>query len=428
MGASGYSRGKLTTMNVVGILALFCTMSEFAILTPSIAAFSHHFADTSITTIMFANSITGIISVPVSIVSGAVLLRIGFKPAAVVGILIMSVGGAFPFLMPSITDYAPVIVSRVIVGLGLGIMFPVGNATIIALFDGERRSRLLGLGITIQFVFNIVYTTVAGYLTEIGWNYSFLAYLIGIAPLAVALVWMPEAKPLVEAQRAYGRQTDGVQTGPKERVPRAIWGYALFALAAWTCVVTVQVVTSTILDGRGLAGPGEAALVINCCGVGTILCGLLFPYLVRAFKGRLFGVAALLVVAGIVPCFVAGSPLVYAFGVFVLGFGGSAFFTAAQNAAGNITPKDRVPFVSGIMTSMMNLGPFIGPYLFAASVAGIPSLGNDAVFPVLIAVGAAVAVVGLAHPMRALTCREAGEEAAREAVGSVEADGSESAR
>ena len=425
MGAQNCARGKLTTMNVVGILALFCTMSEFAILTPSIAAFSHHFADTSITTIMFANSITGIVSVPVSMVAGALLPKVGFKPAAIVGILVMSVGGAFPFLMPDITDYAPVIVSRVIVGLGLGIMFPVGNATIIALFDGERRSRLLGLGITIQFVFNLVYTTVAGFLTEVGWNYSFLAYLIGIVPLAVALVWMPEAKPLVVGDRLRGRRA---QAGPKERVPRAIWGYALFALAAWTCVVTVQVVTSTILDGRGLAGPGEAALVINCCGIGTILCGLLFPYLVRLFKGRLFGVAALLVVAGIVPCFVADSPLVYALGVFVLGFGGSAFFTAAQNAAGNITPKGRVPFVSGIMTSMMNLGPFIGPYLFAASVAGIPSLGNDAVFAVLIAVGAAVAVVGLAHPMRALTCREAGEETAGAAVGAVGADGSESAR
>ena len=65
MGAQGCARGKLTTMNVVGILALFCTMSEFAILTPSIAAFSHHFADTSITTIMFSNSVTGIVSVPV---------------------------------------------------------------------------------------------------------------------------------------------------------------------------------------------------------------------------------------------------------------------------------------------------------------------------------------------------------------------------
>lgn len=167
-------------------------------------------------------------------------------------------------------------------------------------------------------------------------------------------------------------------------------------------MVTVQVVTSTILDVRGLAGPGEAALVINCCGVGTILCGLLFPYLVRLFKTRLFGVSALLVVVGIVPCFLADNPFVYALGVFVLGFGGSAFFTAAQNATGNIAPKSRVPFVSGVMTSMMNLGPFIGPYLFAASVAAVPSLGNDAVFPVLIALGAVVAAVGLVHPMKAL--------------------------
>ena len=231
-------RGQgLSTRNVIGILALFCTMSEFAILTPSIAAFSHHFVGTDITTIMFANSITGIVSVPVSVLSGAILHRVGFKPMAILGILVMSLGGAFPFLMPDITDYTLVIVSRVIVGIGLGVMFPVGNATIIALFEGEKRSRLLGLGITIQFLFNLIYTTVAGYLTEIGWNYSFLAYLIGLVPLVVALVWMPEAKGVV----AEGRERERVErlSVTKEKIPHAIWGYALFALVTWTCVVTV---------------------------------------------------------------------------------------------------------------------------------------------------------------------------------------------
>ena len=233
-------RGQgLSTRNVIGVLALFCTMSEFAILTPSIAAFSHHFVGTDITTIMFANSITGIVSVPVSVLSGAILHRVGFKPMAILGILVMSLGGAFPFLMPDITDYTLVIVSRVIVGIGLGVMFPVGNATIIALFEGEKRSRLLGLGITIQFLFNLIYTTVAGYLTEIGWNYSFLAYLIGLVPLVVALAWMPEAKGVV----AEGRERERVERSSvaKEKIPHAIWGYALFALATWTCVVTVQI-------------------------------------------------------------------------------------------------------------------------------------------------------------------------------------------
>ena len=401
---------SLTTMNIVGILALFCTMSEFAILTPSIAAFSHHFVDTDITTIMLANSITGIVSVPVSIVSGALLPRVGFKPAAVVGILVMTLGGAYPFLMPDITDYGIIIVSRVIVGLGLGIMFPVGNATIIALTDGEHRSRLLGLGITIQFVFNIIYTTVAGYLTEIGWNYSFLAYLIGLIPLAVAAIWMPEAKGAVrEADARRARGAAGAVSGSAQarpRVPRAIAGYALFALVGWTCVVTVQVVTSSVLDWRGLAGPGEAALVINCCGIGTILCGLLFPYLVRWFRARLFGVAAAFIVVGIVPCLIAESPAVYALGVFVLGFAGSAFFTAAQNATGNITPSERVPFVSGVMTSMMNLGPFLAPYVFSASMLMLPSMGLDAVYPVLMVMGSVVAVIGLLHPMRALMAKK----------------------
>lgn len=395
--------GKLSVMNTIGILALFCTMSEFAILTPSIAAFAHHFADTDITTIMLANSITGVISVPVSIASGALLPRIGFRPAAIIGILIMSVGGAFPFLMPDITNYGFIIFSRVIVGIGLGIMFPVGNASIIALCDGEQRSRLLGLGITIQFVFNIIYTTLAGYLTEIAWNYSFLAYLVGFIPLVIVLVWMPESKDVVAAKTAGAVKGEVKEKG---KIPRAIGGYAVFALAAWTCVVTVQVVTSSILDVRGLAGPGEAALVINCCGIGTILCGVLFPYLVRVLKGRLFGVAGVFIVIGLVPCLIATSSVVYAVGVFILGFAGSAFFTAAQNATGNITPPDRVPFVSGIMTSMMNLGPFLGPYVFSLSMVMIPSMGYDAIFPVLMVIAAVVAVIGLVHSMRALVAKK----------------------
>ena len=394
------SGDQLTLPNLIGILALFCTMSEFAILTPSIAAFSHHFADTSVTTIMLANSITGIVSVPVSIIAGMLIDKTGFRPAAIAGILIMSLGGAFPFLLPDITNYAYIIFSRVIVGVGLGIMFPVGNATIIAFFDGEKRSRYLGWGITIQFLFNLIYTTVAGYLTEIGWNYSFLAYLIGLIPLVIAIIWLPEAKHVVAQKRDADRAA--MEGRPKEKIPRSIWGYALFGLACWICVVTVQVVTSTVLDARGLATPGQAALVINCCGVGSMLCGLIFPYLVKMLKGRLFGVSALVVVIGIVPCLIAQSPVVYAVGVFLLGLGGTAFFTGTQNAAGNVSPKTRIPFVSGVMTSMMNLGPFIAPYVFVAAMTGIPAMGNDAVYPVLMVIAALCAVIGLVHPMKAI--------------------------
>lgn len=120
------------------------------------------------------------------------------------------------------------------------------------------------------------------------------------------------------------------------------------------------------------------------------------------FKTRLFGIGAALAAIGVVPCMFADNAIVYAIGVFILGFGGSMFFTAAQNATAISPRKAACRSFPGIMTSMMNLGPFIAPYLFAATVAANPAEGNDAVFPVLIAMCAVCAVIGLLHPMRAL--------------------------
>ncbi len=185
-------------------------------------------------------------------------------------------------------------------------------------------------------------------------------------------------------------------------------GYVIFALATWTCVVTVQMITSTILDVRRAckfrSGGARHQLLWRrhhslrpcvsdaCSACSRRACSASGPRLRRSAS------------------FPACSPitrLFIAIGVFILGFGGSMFFTAAQNATGNIAPKSRVPFVSGMMTSMMNLGPFIAPYLFAATVAANPAEGNDAVFPVLIAMCAVCAVIGLLHPMRALVVKPA---------------------
>ncbi|MGV8083077.1 MAG: MFS transporter [Coriobacteriia bacterium] len=390
---------KLSLLNIIGILALFCTMSEFTILTPSIASFAAHFANTDFTTILFANSVTGIVSVPVSIAAGALLHKVGFRRAGIIGILVMTLGGAFPFLMPGITNYNIVIGSRIIVGIGLGIMFPVGGATIIAFFTGIQRSRLLGLGIMVQFIFSIIYTIVAGFLTEIGWNFSFLAYLVAIIPLIVVILFMPEAKHVVTAgAKAKSAEKDGLG----EKMPNAVWGYAFYGLIVWIAMVTVQLIASTILAERSIGDAGVASIVISVCGVGIIFSGLAFPYSVKLFKNKIFAAGALLTAVGMIPCFIAQSAFMYGLGVFFVGFGSATFFTAAQNSAGNISPKSRIPFVNGIMTSMMNLGPFFAPYFVVGSTMTLPQFGNSAAFLTCCGMAAVAAIIGLFMPLRAI--------------------------
>ncbi len=397
-----YEKGqKMTVWNMIGILAVFGAMSEFTILTPSIAAFAQHFANTDITTIMLANSITGIVSVPVSILSGALMNKVGFKPTAIVGITIMTLSGAAPFLFPDLTDYLWVIISRVGVGIGLGIMFPVGAATIIAFFEGVQRSRLLGLGFTVQFVFSIIYTIVAGYLTEIAWNFSFLSYLIAFIPMILVAIFMPEGKYVAVRQLEEDKKNN-VPDAKAKQIPHGIWGYAFYGLIVWICLVTVQLVCSTVFQERSLGDAGIASIIISCCGVGIIVQGIVFPYLVKYLKNKIFAVMAALVAIGMIPCFFADSPAMYGIGVFLIGVGGSAFFNAAQNAAGNITPKERVPFVSGVMTSMMNLGPFFAPYIFAASASAIPALGTDMAFITCFVFAAVACLFGLFLPLKGI--------------------------
>ncbi len=391
-------KSKLSTLNVIGIMALYCCMSEFTILTPSIASFVTHFSNTDYTTILLANSVTGIVSVPVSIFVGAIVDRVGFRPMGIIGILLMSMGGAFPFLIPGITDYSFVIVSRVVVGVGLGMLFPLAGALIIAYFSGADRGRYLGRGMTLQFIFAIIYTMVAGFLTNIGWNYSFLAYLVALIPLIAVVMWLPEGKGLINVEL----QEDDKRNVKKEKVPRAVFGYALFGLIAWISTVTGQLICSSILDIRGLGDAGVASIVISASGVGTIVSGIAFPSVLKLLKNRIFGVSAILVVIGLFPCFFANSAAMYAIGVLLIGFGGSTFFTAAQNATGNISPKTRIPFINGLMTSMMNLGPFFAPYIVSVAALTLPSLGISAVFPVCMAMMVVCVVLGFLLQFKAI--------------------------
>jgi fucose permease len=93
---------------------------------------------------MVANNITGVVAVIFSVIAGAILNKIGFRPMAIIGFLVMIIGGLYPFFFPEATNFGLVMSSRILVGVGEGLITPVGAALIILFLDGEQRSRFLG--------------------------------------------------------------------------------------------------------------------------------------------------------------------------------------------------------------------------------------------------------------------------------------------
>jgi MFS family permease len=227
-----------------------------------------------------------------------------------------------------------------------------------------------------------------------------LAYLIAFIPLIAVIAFMPEAKDIVatdiEAQKVASKNM------PKEPIPRAVWGYAFYGLLVWMAMVVVQMLASTVIGERGIGDAGVASIVLSFCGVGMIVSGIILPYMVKLLKNKIFAVSGIITGVGFLPCFFAGDAVTYAIGVFLVGLGSATFFNSAQNAAGNITPVSRIPFVSGVMTSMMNLGPFFAPYFIAGSTMALTTQGNAASFLTGFALCLVLGIIGIFLPLKAI--------------------------
>ena len=84
---------KMTPLRLLTILMVYTGLAEFTVMTPAIATISMQFTSVPLSTVMVANNITGVVAVIFSIISGAILNKIGFRPMAIIGFLVMIIGG-----------------------------------------------------------------------------------------------------------------------------------------------------------------------------------------------------------------------------------------------------------------------------------------------------------------------------------------------
>ncbi len=357
---------------LIGIFALYCTLCDFAILTPALNTLSNAFPSTSMTTILLANTITGVVVVPVSIVAGILVNYVGYRPMGIIGVALAMFGGLSPFFFPELTEYWPIIISRIVVGVGDGMVSPLGGAMIIALYRGKQRATLLGVGNLIFFGSGILYQLAGGYLASIGWNYTFLGYLVAFIPWVLAIVFLPElkgVKPVEDTTAAIS------PNGKKEKLPPAVWGYFSFATIMLILDIVAVFLCSTLLDIRGMGDASVAGIVSALFTVGGTIAGAIYAVLILVFRNKVFSTLAFVGGVGLLIMYFSDNVFLFSFGITILGIAHIGLFTAAQNAAGNASPPSKIPVTNGLMMAAMNLGSFLGAYYLSFVQETLPSLG-----------------------------------------------------
>lgn len=358
-------------------------------MTPTIDSLATAFNTTPMTTILFANTITGVVSVVVSILIGLVANKIGFKRVSIIGILIVIIGGTYPFLMSVDQGYGLVILSRILVGVGLGVLNPLANALVISWYPGKNQSLILGIGNIFFFGAGTIYQIIAGQFAAIGWNYSFLTYAIGIIPLILMAVCLPEPR---KDERTEEEKLAEKAQAKSEKMPAIAWLFVIAAFAVVMFDMPLVFQSSTLLSEGGMGDAGVAGIVASVFTAGGCVAGLIFAGMKKLFKNFLFSVFPILCAIGCFLGYFATNAAVMGVGMTILGIGHLGFFIACSQAAGNVVPKSKLALVSGLMMSAMNFATFVATYFMTAVGSALPNLGLggpvlvDAILLIIVAV------------------------------------------
>ena len=216
---------------------------------------------------------------------------IGIKKTVFIGLLITGLSGVIPVFTSS---FILIIISRSILGIGLGLYSPLAIELINLLFAENERAKLMGFRGAAEQLGRSLLTLVAGLLFIFGWNLSFIVYGLAFILALLFYHFVPEVN-----NQENGKDEANTKVQTKKRLSPVIYLIAIF--------MSVAVFNGAAIDIRfpalaaEIMGEGfNSSYIIALKPVLGIFAGLAFGKLYLKFGKKLlyFSIASL-ILAGI---------------------------------------------------------------------------------------------------------------------------------
>jgi MFS family permease len=310
----------------------------------------------------------------------------GRRPVVLAGTVLMVLGGLW-YAVPA--GIAGLVVARVLLGLGEGMLFTAGATWAVDAAPEDRRGQVIGLyGLAIWGGLSIGPPVGEGLLALGGypavWAFSVLAPVAGLA-IALALrepARAPEARTPQPAGGAYR-----AALGPGVALALANVGYA--TLAGFVVLHLQE------------RGDGRGAAVFTAFAIAVVASRLLLGSLPDRVGARRSAIAAALAeAAGLAVVAAAHDAIAAAAGAALMGIGFSTLYPALALLVVDRVPPSRRGTALGGFTAFFDLGVGIGAPLAGAVAAG-------AGYPAAFAVAALCAAAAAAAPLLGRRTRHA---------------------
>lgn len=275
--------------------------------------------------------------------------RIGMKKTIILGLLLAGIGGIIPVFTAT---FQTVLISRVILGAGLGLYNSLAVTYISSLYSGNTRATLLGIRNSMEALGQTILIFLAGVLVNINWTASFLVYAIAFPVALLFALKVPEIRD---------ENSDIPENHVKEKMNPMVFALVLFAILLVMNSIAISVRFASIateIKGVNFNASNYLALM----PILGILAGFMFgPINKWIGKGTLYLGIIFFIISNLLIAVSNGNMTFLLTGLFLSSITGSWCFPFIFSNLDKVTTKDTINFATSLIFIGCNIGNFIAP-------------------------------------------------------------------
>ena len=334
------------------VATLSTTMSAAAALIPVLSSIAKAFPD-------YTHLIHLLVTIPPlmimvsSMVVSPLLKFLSSKNITILGLGFIIFSGVYPYFSHS---FILLLVSRVIMGLGLGLIVTISSSLPARYFtSGKDRDRATGLQSAFSSLGGVLFSFLSGFIASYYWRGVFLVQLLNLIPLVVVFLLM---------RPHFNGGLDDITTEHTGKI--FVKDAFLITLLAFICVVitaTFPLNLSMYVDTKNIGTTNLTGAIASINAFIGFLVGIMFHRINKGLKNYTLSTSLFIVGISLFILSQALNPVTFLIGSTLFGMGTSLIYPAfLTNIYSMIPDEDIVPAI-GMYTVAANIAQFVSPFI-----------------------------------------------------------------
>lgn len=341
----------------ISLLSVSLLCMGAAAVSATIPLMAKSLSDVSLASIEMITSIPNFGIIIFVFLSPFIAKLIGDKKTTLLGLTVTLVAGIYPMFSE---NYTAILISRFLLGCGIGLFNSFAYSLIGYYFEGEERAKMMGYQAATSSIGSTVISLLVGVLIKYGWHASYGVYAIAIISIVLFGIFVPETKHEIKSQSGTGKVS-----AEKTKISPMVALYTVYLFFIYIGFMTVIYKLATLMISMGYGTATEASTISGGITIVGFIAGTVFGKVHKKLNVFTLPISVALTGIGIYIIGASTSMIITIIGGLILGFFFGCvtpyFFYRATLYSNDASQT----LSSSLMIIGINLGCFLNPYIIA---------------------------------------------------------------